>query len=262
MPSFNAGPYIREAVDSVLLQDHGPIECIVIDGGSTDGTLAILRSYGDQIRWLSEPDRGLYDAVNKGWSMARGEWLGWVNCDDRLCPGAVSRLLRAASDEKPTPDLVYGDYYRIDSHGDILERVSCGAPNGAAMLRNGNCIFIGASLVRRKFVDRIGNFDLRYSLAADYDFLVRAVQRGNAVHVREPLSMFRMHQCSKSQNSRWQMWQETLAVSREHAGRPYPQLRARYVLDRALHLVAPDALLWHRSLIPIRRVLRSHWTEQ
>ena len=260
IPSFNHGSFISEALDSILSQDYESIHCIVVDGGSTDGTLAILKSYGDSIQWVSETDRGLYEAVNKGWAMARGEWLGWVNCDDKLCPGAISRLMQAALPEDPPVDLVYGDYYRFAADGGILEEVRCGAPDGASMLRNGNCIFIGASLVRRSLLERIGFFDLRYQLAADYDFLVRAVSSGRALHLAEPVSMFRMHGDSKSQNSRWQMWAETLAISEALSGRRYPQLRARYLLDRALHAVASDRLLWHRDLVPLRRRLRRLWT--
>lgn len=259
VPSFNHGSFIREALDSILRQDYEPIECIVVDGGSTDDTLAILESYGNRVRWVSEPDRGLYDAVNKGWSMARGEWLGWVNCDDKLCPGAVSRLMRAALSAAPRVDLVYGDYYRFAADGKVLEEFRCGAPDGPSMLRNGNCIFIGASLVRREFVERVGAFDLQYPLAADYDFLVRAATCGHATHVAEPLSMFRMHEDSKSQNSRWQMWAETLAISEALSGRRYLQLRARYLLDRLLHRLVPDSLLWRRGLIPARRALRGLW---
>lgn len=262
VPSYNHGAFIGEALESILSQDYPSVDCIVVDGGSTDGTLATLESYGDRIHWVSEPDQGLYDAINKGWGMAHGGWLGWVACDDKLCPGAISRLMQAALREGPPVDLVYGDYYRFAADGGILEQVRCGAPDGPSMLRNGNCIFICASLVRRGFVERIGAFNLRYPLAADYDFLVRAVICGRALHAAEPVSMFRMHEDSKSQNSRWQMWRETLEVSRELSGRRYPQLRARYLVDRALHLVVPDTLLWHRSLIPIRRALRSLWTGQ
>lgn len=262
MPSFNHGSFIREALDSILRQDYEPIECIVVDGGSTDDTLAILESYGDRVRWVSEPDRGLYDAVNKGWAMAHGEWLGWVNCDDKLCPGAISRLMDVAPSAAPPVDLVYGDYYRFAADGGILEEFRCGAPDGPSMLRNGNCIFIGASLVRRDFVERVGAFDLRYPLAADYDFLVRAVTCGRAAHVAEPLSMFRMHEDSKSQKSRWQMWAETLAISEALSGRRYLQLRTRYLLDRMLHAAAPDRLLWQRELVPLRRQLRRLWTRR
>jgi glycosyltransferase involved in cell wall biosynthesis len=260
MPSFNHGSYIREAIDSILAQDYTSVQCIVVDGGSTDGTLATLESYGDRIQWVSEPDQGLYDAVNKGWAMARGEWLGWINADDKLCPGAISRLMQAVLREDPPVDLVYGDYYRFAADGGILERVCCGAPDGPAMLRNGNCIFIGASLIRREFIERIGAFDLRYALAADYDLLVRAVHCGRALHVADPVSMFRMHEDSKSQNSRWRMWEETLAISEELAGRRHHRLRARYALDRAVHVVATDRLLWRRELVPLRRLLRRVWS--
>lgn len=113
---------------------------------------------------------------------------------------------------------------------------------------------------RRGFLERIGAFDLRYALAADYDFFVRAVRCGRALHVAEPVSMFRMHKDSKSQNSRWRMWKETLAVSQELSGRRHLPLRARYALDRALYVVAPDRLVWRRSLIPVLQGLRRTWT--
>src|SRR5665647_395262 len=130
VPSFNHGSYVREALESILAQDYPSVECIVLDGGSTDGTLSTLESYGDRIHWLSEPDQGLYDAVNKGWAMARGEWLGWVNCDDKLCPGAIARLMHAALREDLPVDLIYGDYYRFAADGGILEQFRCGAPDG------------------------------------------------------------------------------------------------------------------------------------
>lgn len=258
MPSFNHGSFIREAIDSILGQDY-PTSVLVMDGGSTDGTLEVLASYGKCIEWVSEPDAGLYDAVNKGWARANSDWLGWVNCDDRLCLGAVRRLLEAASSHRPLPDLVYGDELRMNVDGDVLERIACGPPDAERLLRNGNSIFIGASLVRREFVHHIGSFDLRYPLAADYDFLVRCVTRGEAVHVPVPAAMFRMHTDSKSQSCRWQMWHETLEISRELYGRRSLRLGTRYLADRAAHSLFTDDVLWKRRLIPLRRSLRRIW---
>ena len=92
MPSFNTAEFLRETIDSVLAQDYPDFEYIVTDGGSTDGTLDILKSYGDRIRWVSEPDRGQCDAINKGFAMATGDLHYWANADDPLEPGTLRHV--------------------------------------------------------------------------------------------------------------------------------------------------------------------------
>ena len=90
-PSFNQGRFIRETIESVLSQDYPAIEYMVIDGGSTDETVSILKSYGNRIFWISEPDSGQSDAINKGWKRATGEILTWLNSDDVYLPGAIAK---------------------------------------------------------------------------------------------------------------------------------------------------------------------------
>lgn len=92
MPSFNTAAYLRETIDSVLSQDYPDVEFIVTDGGSTDGTIEILQSYGERIKWVSEPDNGQCDAINKGFAMATGDLHYWANADDPLLPGALSHV--------------------------------------------------------------------------------------------------------------------------------------------------------------------------
>ncbi|MDD1729670.1 MAG: glycosyltransferase [Methanospirillum sp.] len=88
-PSFNKGPYIEETIRSILEQTYPNIEYIIIDGGSTDGTLDILKKYGDRVSWISEPDRGQSDAINKGWMKAKGEIIAYLNADDTYPRDAV-----------------------------------------------------------------------------------------------------------------------------------------------------------------------------
>lgn len=120
-PSFNSGAFIERTIQSVLAQDYGPIEHIVVDGGSTDDTLAILKRY-PHLHWISEPDHGQSDALNKGFRMARGEIVGWLNADDTYTPGAVGAAV-AALEANPETALVYSHCNLIDEHDKITHRL-------------------------------------------------------------------------------------------------------------------------------------------
>jgi glycosyltransferase involved in cell wall biosynthesis len=118
-PSLNQGRFIAEAIQSVLSQDYANLEYIVVDGGSSDETLSILRSFGERLRWISEKDEGQAQAVNKGWRMARGEILGWLNADDLLAADAVTRAVNALEAERDLAG-VYGDCVYVNEAGDVL----------------------------------------------------------------------------------------------------------------------------------------------
>ena len=91
-PTLNQSCYLREAVDSVLVQGYRALDYIVMDGGSTDGSQEVLVSYGPRLRWVSKPDAGQSAAINQGWQQTQGEIIGWLNSDDRLAPGALARV--------------------------------------------------------------------------------------------------------------------------------------------------------------------------
>lgn len=256
-PSLNHATYIRESIQSVLIQDYPQVEYIVIDGGSTDGTLIILKEYEGNFAWTSEPDQGLYDAVNKGWARSTGEYVGYLNSDDILCKGALRRMV-AHLQLYPDVALVYGDYQRIDHSGNILERVSAGKSDLTTLLHFGNTIFTGAMLLRRSILDEIGGFDINLKYAADYDFCIRVAQRYKIGYIDQPLAMFRMHADSKSQNSKWKMWQETFVISQKYCHKRHFSLYSRYCMDRLVHLL-PQQLLWEPALVPLRKTLRRLW---
>src|ERR1700689_4417236 len=120
-PSYNQGKYIERTIQSVLTQEMPGLEYLVIDGGSTDDTVRILKHHGDRFAWVSEKDRGHPDAINKGIARSTGPILGWLNSDDVYYPRALVNVLEFF-DAHPDVDVVYGDANHIDEHDAVIEK--------------------------------------------------------------------------------------------------------------------------------------------
>lgn len=184
----NAAATIEGTIESFLRQDHPDKEMVVVDGASSDETVAIVRRLGiAEVSVVSEPDAGLYDAMNKGLRRFSGEAVGFLNADDRFsCPDALSAL--AASLE--TADIAYGDLDIVDARaGERVVRRWRGKPWRSGAFRRGWMPPHPTFYCRRAVVERVGAFDLRYGLAADYDFMLRALELGGfaAAQVRRVL---------------------------------------------------------------------------
>jgi glycosyltransferase involved in cell wall biosynthesis len=121
-PSYNQGEFIRATIESVLSQDYPNLRYIVMDGGSTDQTAAIAAEYGSRLTWISEKDRGQAHAINKGFAMASGEIVAWLNSDDIFLPGAVKRAVRGFSSAPPGIGAIYGEGYLMDREGHFRRR--------------------------------------------------------------------------------------------------------------------------------------------
>src|SRR5207253_836839 len=126
-PSYNQGRFIRATIESVLGQDYPNIEYIIMDGGSKDETASIAREYSRRLTFISERDRGQSDAINKGFRMARGEIVSWLNSDDIILPGAVRSAVEAF-ERVPSAGAVYGDGYLIDLVGNVNSRFPSNEP--------------------------------------------------------------------------------------------------------------------------------------
>jgi glycosyltransferase involved in cell wall biosynthesis len=203
-PSFNQGAFIREAVDSVRKQNYANCEHIVIDGGSTDETVASLQRLSQNggaatLRWSSEPDRGQAHALNKGFALATGDIIGWLNSDDRYRRGAFHKAV-AIFDQHPEVDLVYGDYTWMDVHG-CIQRVRREIAFSRFILLYHRVLYIPttATFFRRRIIDEgnLLNECLHYAL--DFDFFLRLSAGGyRFMHTREILADFRLHDTSKT----------------------------------------------------------------
>ena len=176
-PSFNAAATIERTIASVLAQTYTPIEYFVIDGGSVDGTVDIVRKYEHRIaRWVSEPDAGIADAFNKGLALAQGKYVLFVNADDWLDPAHVATAVEIL-EANSTKAFVYGDllHYRAGEPA-FLQR-------GSGDYLRGFGYQMGrlnhpSMVCRREFFERIGVFDTRYTIAMDFHWLQRLHRAG------------------------------------------------------------------------------------
>lgn len=185
---------IAEALDSVLAQSHADVELIVIDGGSTDGTLEVLRSYGDRISMLvSEPDQGMYDALNKGIRLATGEVAGFLHSDDVFADAdSLAHIADGFFSEEV--DAVYGNlvYVRRDNPQQVVRHWKAGMFT-LHRLRRGWMPPHPAFYVRRAVYERLGGFDTSYRIAADYDCMLRFLSSGiKTVYVPQVLVRMRL----------------------------------------------------------------------
>jgi glycosyltransferase involved in cell wall biosynthesis len=236
-PSLDQGRYLREALDSVRAQTHGPIEHIVVDGGSTDGSVDILREYTD-VRWESEPDRGQSHALNKGFATATGEIFGWLNADDAYLPNAVASAVEAL--ESASAALVYADVERVNDDRVNPRRIrSRGTWDLWTELNDGNGIFSPSVFFTRAAFESVGGVDESLRLTMDYDLWLRIGKRFPVRYVDEVWSIQRQHDAAKSIAETEAFWPERIAVSRRHGGRLVsPLLIRRYVRSPQVQHVA------------------------
>ncbi|HDM78303.1 MAG TPA: glycosyltransferase, partial [Deltaproteobacteria bacterium] len=192
-PSYNQGHFIEENILSVKSQDYPNIEHIVIDGGSTDGTVKILKQYEEtyNLRWISEPDEGHADAVNKGFAMAKGEIIGWLNSDDVYFDrGTISAVVEAFQ-KHPEADIIYGDCAYIWEDGTIL-RVQCVPSFRYSRLLRGCFLEQPAVFFRRHVVEK-HKLNKRLKVAIDYEYWLRLGKRYRFVHIPRILAADRNH---------------------------------------------------------------------
>ncbi|MGE5700155.1 MAG: glycosyltransferase family 2 protein [Deltaproteobacteria bacterium] len=203
VPSFNQGRFIGETIRSVLDQDYPEKELIVVDGGSTDETLDVIRKYEDRIAyWVSEKDRGQAHAVNKGFAAATGDVFGWQNSDDVYLPGAF----RKAAEElaiHPEGDIFHGHIRYMDESGRMMDENRAVPVRLFNLLYDGSLVRNQAAFFRRNVWERTGGLDEGFRFCMDREFFLRAAHLGVAFRlVREFLGVFRVHPDAKTSTLR------------------------------------------------------------
>jgi len=198
-PSYNQGQFLEETILSVINQDYPNLEYFIIDGGSTDNSLEIIKKYEDKIDWwVSELDKGQSDAINKGFKRATGELLAWVNSDDVLFPGCLYEVAEVYIKNKK-PDLIHANCVYIDEHSKIIKLIRVPRQTRFFMFRGvwsapAPAVFFKGSLLRK-----VGYLNTRYHFSMDLDIWIRMMKAGGKVcYIPRYLGAFRWYPNSKS----------------------------------------------------------------
>lgn len=200
-PSYNQGSFIRKNLESVLTQDYPNIEHIVVDGGSTDETVDILKRYETKynLKWISEPDRGQSHAVNKGIEMANGDWIGWQNSDDYYLDGAFDTF-RSGIKDNSSMDLLYGDVLVVDKDRNEINRMYGTYTPSPFINRNWSLFANNQSMfVKRSALNEVGKLNEQLELAMDADLLCRILQQDlKFTYVPDFIGALRIHPEAKT----------------------------------------------------------------
>jgi glycosyltransferase involved in cell wall biosynthesis len=210
-PSYNQGQFLEETIRSVLLQEYPDLEYMVLDGGSTDQSVDIVRKYEPWLaHWVSEPDRGQSHAIDKGWKRATSEIIAYLNSDDVLAPGAVWRAVTALQAE-PAVGLVYGGWQVIDAQGNVIKCESAQEFSMAKLLLGG---LIGqpSAFMRREIVKQVGYLDENLHMSMDLDLWVRIALRRQVRPLPHCLSTMRQWGDNKNMAHPERFWPDRLAI--------------------------------------------------
>lgn len=268
-PSFNAAPYLRAAINSVLVQDYPDIEYLVMDGGSTDETVALLKEYGDKVRWVSEKDQGQADAIARGFEQTTGSILCWLNADDVLKPGAV----RTAVDTflaNPGTALIYGNADFIDETGELIAPCTVVEPFvRQRLLDYGDYIIQPAAFFSRVAYQSVGGLDTSLHWAMDWDLWIRLAQVHEFVYIENVLASYRWLGSNKTAIGGFDRLDEVETVAKRYGckglpayfrlekARLYTSLAQQDLREQKLLAMLRHGLLAGREIVTSRRAILS-----
>jgi len=241
-PSYNQARFLPDTIQSVLSQDYPDKEYIIVDGASTDGSAEIIQRYASQLAWwVSEPDQGQTDALNKGFAHASGEILAWLNSDDTYIPGAISQAVELLQ-AHPEVSMVYGDANLIDEHGAILGRFPARQTDLHRLLRGSVHIPQQTTFFRNSYWQQVGPLDPSFHFAMDYDLWVRLARLAPFLYVPRLWANFRLHGEGKSITMDDRCYPEMIRVYQRERGSRISLLAIRWLLRRTFYAWLPLGL--------------------
>lgn len=234
-PSFNQAQYIESTIQSVLMQEYPRIEYLVVDGGSTDGTVDIIKKYEEKLAWwVSETDKGQTDAINKGFARATGEILAWLNSDDTYEPGAISAAVKYLQ-QHPEVGMVYADCNFIDEQGNVIGRFASRQTDHGKLRRGYVHIPQQTMFFRADLWKQVGPLDPSFYFAMDYDLWVRITQYAPIKYLPgKTWANFRIHTSSKTNVNDERGWKEMLRIHYRDNGSFFSPIVAKYYLRKVI----------------------------
>jgi glycosyltransferase involved in cell wall biosynthesis len=233
-PSYNQAEFIEDTIRSVRRQSHPAIEHVVVDGESDDGTLDVLRAYDEDLDWISEPDEGQSDAINKGFDRATGDIIGWLNSDDvYFDTGVIERVVRYF--EEYDADVIYGDVAVVNGDSNVLKLFVVPDFDYERLLRG--CFIEQPALFFRDHVLAEHRLDANLDLVMDYEFWLRLAREFDFRHVSDVLAGDRNHSKRKILDRRVELQHEAKAIRRKYGatfGRKYRIVRTHDVLTSSI----------------------------
>ena len=247
-PFLNQAKFLERTIESVLSQDYPRLEYIVVDGGSKDESVSIIQEHAARLSWwVSEPDAGQTEAINKGFSHARGDILAWLNSDDTWMPGAVTSAVQAFA-AHPRAGLIYGGANFVDEQDRVLGRFAA-AQTSYRQLRQGFVhIPQQAAFFRSDLWRSVGPLDASLYFAMDYDLWLRISRVSQVKYIPQAWANFRLHSAGKTIMADERCWPEMLRIHRRDGGSFFSIIVAKYYVRK---VIAP-VLRWNRRRLLAR----------
>jgi glycosyltransferase involved in cell wall biosynthesis len=235
-PSFNQAKFLEATILSVLNQNYLNLEYIIIDGGSTDGSVDIIKRYASELSyWVSEPDNGQSHAINKGLKLATGDWLCWQNSDDIFYPSTFLRIAEIIK-KNPEVDFIVGDINLIDQRAKVIRDVRYVKPTYYSLLAEGMVLTNQSAFWRRDLQDKVGLLNLNLHYGFDYEWFLRLLAIGkSAVHIPVIMGALRLHE--KTKTSKYQS-KFDIEYERILKGRGLPKWMKLIFMIRRLFLMS------------------------
>ena len=244
--SYNQADFIEENIESVINQNYPNVEHIIIDAGSTDGTIEILKKYDRYLNWISEPDNGQSDGLNRGFKKASGEIIGWINSDDALADNALYRVADFFK-ENPNEVAVVGNQMFIDENSNKIKIVNSSSYSYDYLLNNAKGITQNSTFFKKEIFSRVGYLDESLHYAMDHDLFIRITTIKDIPHIPYTLAKFRMQPKAKTAEGGVNFAKDLLYIRKKYKGKLFSagNWDSIYII-----LTEPlRKILWFRRLI-------------